>query len=146
MYLIDTNIFLEILLGQEKKDECLKFMQLVLEGKVEATVADFTIHSIAVILTHQKLLDFLIEFLSDITGFIGLKLVNTSLNDKLRIARLAKEKSFDFDDAYQYYIARLHNLKIVSFDTDFDRGEIPRIEPSQIVAKKSLKREKGISS
>jgi len=37
-------------------------------------------------------------------------------------------------------------LKIVSFDTDFDRGEIPRIEPSQIVAKKSLKREKGISS
>jgi len=136
MYLIDTNIFLEILLEQEKKDECLKFMELVLEGKLEAIVADFTIHSIAVILTRQGLLDFLIEFLSNLQSFIGLKLVNTSLDDKLHIARLAKEKGFDFDDAYQYYIAKLHNLKIVSFDRDFDKGEIPRIEPSQIVAEK----------
>ena len=146
MYLIDTNIFLEILLEQEKKDECLKFMELALEGKLEATVTDFTIHSIAVILTRQKLLDFLIDFLSDLRSFIGLKLVNTSLDDKLRIARLAKERNFDFDDAYQYYIARLYNLKIVSFDTDFDKGEIPRIEPFQIVAGRSLKGEQGISS
>ena len=122
MFLIDTNIFLEILLEQEKKDECLKLVELVLKGKVEAVVTVFTIYSIAVILTPQKLLGFLIEFLSDLRSFIGLRLVNTSLDDKLRIARLAKEKGFDFDDAYQYYIAGSHNLKIVSFDRDFDKG------------------------
>jgi predicted nucleic acid-binding protein len=33
MYLIDTNIFLEVLLDQERRDECLKLMELVLEGK-----------------------------------------------------------------------------------------------------------------
>ncbi len=133
MYLIDTNIFLEILLAQQRKDEYLRLMELMLEGKVTGIATNFTIHSIAVILSRRQLLDTLVDFLSDLRGFGGLRIVNTSLEDKFHISELAKEKEFDFDDAYQYYIAKLHNLKIVSFDKDFDKGEISRVEPSQIV-------------
>jgi len=75
----------------------------------------------------------LIRFLNDLRAFVGLRVINTSLDDKLHIAQLAKQMNFGFDDAYQYYAARLHNLKIVSFDRDFDKGEIQRVEPSQIV-------------
>ncbi len=47
MYLIDTNIFLEVLLGQEKTQECKDFLVNNL-GHLE--ISDFTLHSIGVYL------------------------------------------------------------------------------------------------
>ncbi len=47
MYLLDTNIFLEILLGQEKKDECKKFL---IANEDNIFISDFSLHSIGVIL------------------------------------------------------------------------------------------------
>lgn len=37
--------------------------------------------------------------------------------------------NFDFDDACQYALAKKYGLKIVSFDKDFDRIDIKRMEP-----------------
>jgi predicted nucleic acid-binding protein len=47
MYLLDTNILLEILLQQEKSSECEHFMNNNL-GAI--AISDFTLHSIGVIL------------------------------------------------------------------------------------------------
>jgi len=43
----DTNIFLEILLGQDKKEECKKFLE---DNVGDFAITDFTLHSIGVIL------------------------------------------------------------------------------------------------
>jgi len=72
MYLIDTNIFLEILLEQEKAEDCSLFLQKVRNGNIKAVVSTFSIHSISVILSSLGKFTELEEFLSDIEYFKGL--------------------------------------------------------------------------
>ena len=40
----------------------------------------------------------------------------------------------DFDDALHYATAKKHNFTLVSFDQDFDRTDLPRKTPSDILA------------
>jgi predicted nucleic acid-binding protein len=47
MYLIDTNIFLEILLSQKQKDICKEFL---VSNTEHIYISDFSLHSIGVIL------------------------------------------------------------------------------------------------
>jgi predicted nucleic acid-binding protein len=49
-YLIDTNIFLKVLLEQDNKDSRLNLLRYVEEGKIQAIVTSFALHSIAIIL------------------------------------------------------------------------------------------------
>ncbi|WP_456366658.1 PIN domain-containing protein, partial [Thermococcus sp.] len=49
--------------------------------------------------------------------------------------------NLDFDDAYQYRLAELYNLKIVSFDSDFDKTERGRLTPDK--ALKIAKTQRG---
>ncbi len=60
MYLVDTNIWLERLLGQAKSDEVGQFLNHIPSNQLFIT--DFAFHSICVILTRLKkkvpLLDF----------------------------------------------------------------------------------------
>jgi len=44
--LVDTNIFLEILLGQPNKERCKEFLQ---ENSGQCSLSDFSLHSIGVI-------------------------------------------------------------------------------------------------
>jgi hypothetical protein len=37
----------------------------------------------------------------------------------------------DFDDAYQFTAAEEYSLILVSFDTDFDRTSLKRMNPKQ---------------
>ncbi|PKM83694.1 MAG: VapC toxin family PIN domain ribonuclease [Firmicutes bacterium HGW-Firmicutes-13] len=69
MYLIDTNIFLEILLNQDKKIICKKFLQKNL-GLLYLT--DFSLHSIGVILFRYKKVDIYQKFIRDITSKVGI--------------------------------------------------------------------------
>ena len=51
MYLFDTNIFLEVLLLQERADDCKKVLADNAGGIV---ISDFSLHSIGVILFRKK--------------------------------------------------------------------------------------------
>ena len=50
-FLFDTNIFLEILLDQEKKEDCKKLLN---ENIGNIYLSDFSLHSIGVILLKKK--------------------------------------------------------------------------------------------
>ena len=50
MFLVDTNIFLEVLLAQARKEECEKFLSSLKTGKRKGVITDFTLNSIIVIL------------------------------------------------------------------------------------------------
>ena len=52
--------------------------------------------------------------------------------EELKILNLSKEFNLDFDDAFQFYLCRKHNLKIVSFDKHFDKLPLKRVEPKDI--------------
>lgn len=47
MFLVDTNIFLEILPGQEKKTICKEFLD---DNAGNLNISDFSLHSLGVIL------------------------------------------------------------------------------------------------
>jgi len=42
MYPVDTNIFLEVLLSQAKKEECEKLLEQIKKGKKLGVMTDFT--------------------------------------------------------------------------------------------------------
>jgi len=136
MYLVDTNIFLEVLLARKRKSECKKFLKFLKDGRIEGIVTDFTVHSIIVLMDHFKKLDKLKVFLSSLRGYKGLHVYTTSLMDELNAVDIALENGLDMDDAIQYAVALKFNVKaIVSFDRHFDDLKIPRLEPSKLRVK-----------
>ena len=130
---IDTNVFLEFLLLQERKDECVKLMQAVERGSLEAYVTGFSLHSIEVLLHRYRKTTALEQFLQRVIAAQGLMVYQTSPAEELHIATLSKGLPLDFDDALQYYVTQTLEAVLVSFDKDFDRTDISRIEPSALL-------------
>lgn len=137
MYLVDTNIFLEVLLLQKRKDECESFLTLLRKGKQIGIITDFTVHSIIVIMSNFNKLDELKVFLLSLTAYKGLKIYHTSLAEEIKAAELALKENLDMDDAIQYTAALSLNVKaIISFDKHFNNLKIPRKEPLNQLTKK----------
>jgi predicted nucleic acid-binding protein len=116
MYLVDTNIFLEILLAQEKQKICKKFLNDNI-GKIY--ISDFSLHSIGVILFKNNKEKLFQKFVRDI--ICNAKII--ALEDRFytKLADIKTTLALDFDDAYQYEIAKEYNLKIVTMDLHFDK-------------------------
>lgn len=66
-YLIDTNIFLEILLLQTKEQVCKKFIQ---DHSDEITINQFTLNSIGISCNRNKHTDLFTSFLNDVASFL----------------------------------------------------------------------------
>ena len=73
------------------------------------------------------------KFLEAILNFEGLIIYSTTPKDEIEICEIAKKFNLTFDDALHYYVARQFNLTLVSFDKDFDRTDIKRKEPKEII-------------
>lgn len=128
--LVDTNVFLEVLLEQERSDEA---KELLTKTDVhDFFISDFSLHSIGLILLRRRRADAFRDFLSDmVTGAAtGVGLLNPG--EMEAIVDHAEAFRLDFDDAYQYAVAEKYDLTIVSFDKDFDRTPRGRSTPSVI--------------
>lgn len=115
-YLADTNIFLEILLGQRNSALCKKFL---VNPKHKVFISDFSLHTIGVILFRAKNFDAYNRFLSDIRNNIGV--LSLPIKKYPSIAQMAVNYKLDFDDAYQTVISSAYNLRIKTQDKDFSR-------------------------
>jgi predicted nucleic acid-binding protein len=133
MYLVDTNIFLEILLARSRREECKKFLSQLRDGKTTAIVTDFTVHSIIVTMDSLNKLTELRTFLTSLTAYKGLHIHNTNITDEIKATKVAIQDKLDMDDAIQYTTALTTNAEaIISFDKHFSNLKIPRKEPHQI--------------
>src|SRR3989338_4578999 len=130
MHLIDTNIFLEFLLGQKRKDECVSLIKKAISGDLRINITRFCIYSIEIALSRDKKIDELKNFLAIIRSSKGIKIINSDITDDEQIIDLMKKYNLDFDDALHCYICKLYNLKLISFDKHFDKTPIKRLEPS----------------
>ncbi|MDP3772224.1 MAG: PIN domain-containing protein [bacterium] len=131
--LIDTNIFLEFLLKQERKDESVRLMQKVEQGKLKAYITSFSLHSIEVILDRQQHIRLLQQFLSRVLHAQGLAVYQTTAEEEQRVVMLMRKIGLDFDDALQYFVAKKLNARLISFDRDFDRTDVQRLNPSDVL-------------
>ena len=115
-FLFDTNIFLEILLDQEKKEECKKQLN---ENIGNIYLSDFSLHSIGVILLKKKKLKIFDEFLRDILPHSTILTLSKERYSK--ITSFASKYKMDFDDTYQSLIAIEFEIGLKTMDTDFRR-------------------------
>lgn len=114
--LVDTNIFLEILLNQAGRKRC----EALLQGdKGAAWMSDFTLHSIGVLLFRQKRPELFNKFAADtLPQFTILSLSEAGYS---KLAEINTRHGLDFDDAYQFAVAQENNLTIATQDKDFQR-------------------------
>jgi len=130
MFLVDTNIWLEELLEQERSKEVSDFLSRIPSDQLY--ISDFSYHSIGVIFSRLKKMNVFTVFTEEVLLDSGVNLVRLAPAGMIAIPGLCKEHGFDFDDAYQYAIAEAYGLDIVSFDHDFDRTGRGRKEPGDI--------------
>jgi predicted nucleic acid-binding protein len=119
MHLIDTNIFLELLLNQEKREIAKNILTQLEKGEIEAVISGFSLHSIEFILSIKKKRGVLKEFLQALHDFPNISVYHTTLEEDLEIIDLMEQTHLDFDDANQYYIAKKFAAEIITFDKDF---------------------------
>lgn len=63
MFVVDTNIWLELLLDQEKAEEVREFLETV--ESTFLAITEFSLYSIGIILTKLNKRELYIDFLSD---------------------------------------------------------------------------------
>ncbi|MFY3740031.1 MAG: putative nucleic acid-binding protein [Candidatus Nitrosomirales archaeon] len=132
-YLIDTNIFLEVMLSRTRKEECKNLLKQVSAGKIKGILTDFSLYSIMLIMASRRKYSEIKRFLQSLTAYKGLIVYSCTLDDKMNCIDLILDERMDVDDSIQYASALSLNARaIVSFDAHFDGLKIPREEPGKI--------------
>jgi hypothetical protein len=132
VYLLDTNIFLELLLEQSNSDSVRAL--LTSKDPEELSISDLAFHSIGIILYQKNAAHLFSDFIRDLFGDGGIAIISLGCEDMERLEHVSTTFNLDFDDAYQYVIAEKFGLDLVSFDTDFDRTDRKRIIPADILS------------
>jgi hypothetical protein len=133
-YLVDTNVWLERLLDQEKSLVASKFLDLIPTDSL--FVSDFSIHSIGVILSKLKKSDIFKKFINDLFINGQIELLSLDSSDLLDVIDNIQKYKLDFDDSYQFSVAQKYDLTIVTFDKDFNIKGSKKKTPDDIVGKK----------
>ena len=131
MYLVDTNVWLEPLLQQERAEEAVQF--LTQTPTENLFITDFSFYSIGILLTRRNRPNILLDFVQDVFTNGAVVLLRLDPQEMPNLVAAINQFNLDFDDAYQYVTAQRNNLVIVSFDNDFNRTPEGRRTPAEIV-------------
>ena len=129
--LLDTNVFLEILLSQEKANEAKEL--LLKAGQHEFFITDYSLHSIGLLLFRKKQYEAFRAFVDDILLNGGVRLLSLYSDEMDAVVSGSQKFGLDFDDAYQYAVAARYELTLISFDSDFQRTDKGHKTPSEIL-------------
>ncbi len=128
--LLDTNIFLEIILSQERAEEAKAL--LLKSAEHEFYITDYSLHSVGLLLFRRNQHESFRAFLDDVLVYGGISLLSLLPDEMDAVISASKKFGLDFDDAYQYTVAARYDLALVSFDADFLRTDKGHKTPSQI--------------
>lgn len=131
MYLLDTNIWLERMLGQEQSQIVGEMLRILPVQNM--CVSDFTIHSIGVICTRLKQIDAFVKFIEDVVIDSQILVVTVSPVEISKVNEITVLFNLDFDDAYQYVCCEQEDATVISLDKDFDKTDKGRITPSEVI-------------
>jgi predicted nucleic acid-binding protein len=130
VFLLDTNVVLEILLNQAKAEQVQRFLNATDRELLHVT--DVAIFSISIILQRQRKSALWVQFVQTL-AVGGFSIVRLSVPDTSGVDTVAQAHNLDFDDTYQYTAAGKHSLTLVSFDRHFDATPLGRRTPEQIL-------------
>ena len=132
MYLLDTNILLELLLNREKADDADRFLHSVPAPKLH--ISEFTLYSLGIFLTQRKMARTFLELVEDLVVRGGITVIRLLPEDMRNVIETGALYNLDFDDAYQYVAAERYGLTLVSLDAHFDKTERGRKAPGDLIA------------
>ena len=135
--LLDTNIFLEVILEQEKADEAKEMLANSIQH--ECLISDYSLHSIGLLLFRKKMYDVFQEFVKDMITSAGIMIAAVYSSEIESVIDAAQKFNLDFDDAYQYAVSEKYDLTIISFDSDFDKTERGRKTPCDVQITSEIK-------
>jgi len=115
-FLVDTNVFLEILLSQDKKEQCKMFLN---NNIGILNITDFSFHSIGVIMFRYAKEDIFQKFVEDVIP--NIQLISLPIKLYMEVINAKINLNLDFDDAYQYSTAKYYELTVVTMDKDFKK-------------------------
>jgi predicted nucleic acid-binding protein len=136
MFLVDTNIWLERLLDQERSSEVGQFLAQTPTSQL--LISDFTLHSIGVILDRLGKRPVLLQFIDDVFIQGGVILASVQPEAMPHLVAVMEQFGLDFDDAYQYVVAEQADAVIVSFDSDLDRTDRKRQTPEEALREEDV--------
>jgi len=116
MFLVDMNVFLEVLLRQDKKEDCKRFLDKNIRN---LNITDFSLHSIGVILFRYGKEEIFQKFVADVIP--NIRLLSLPIELYREVVNVRKSLNLDFDDTCQYSTAKYYGLKVVTMDKDFER-------------------------
>ena len=93
MFLADTNVFLEILLDQDKGEKCKRFLNKHIQ---DIFITDFSLHSIGVILLRQEQGEIYWKFVADILPQV--QVLSLPISKYSEVFEIYKSFKLDFDD------------------------------------------------
>jgi len=117
--LIDTNIFLEILLQQKKSDIAKGILRELVENSEPFIITSFTIHSIIVILEKRRMINELKIFMSSLAEIENLLFYYPTFEEEKEIIHNMTKWNLDFDDSFQYFVAQKLEAELITFDHNF---------------------------
>ena len=85
----------------------------------EIFISDFSLHSIGVILFRHKKHEIFSKFIRDMISKI--RILNLPSSEYVKLFHPDTKHELDFDDFYQYIIAKYYDLQIVAMDSDFEK-------------------------
>ena len=97
-------------------------------------ITEFSLHSIGLMLVRRGRPDTQFAFVQDTIIDRDVHVVSLPLDPFLRLGEIMRDLRLDYDDAYQYAVAEHFNLRLVSFDADFDGTPLGRSTPAQVLA------------
>ena len=115
-YLVNTNVFLEILLAQNQKEKAKAFLAQNIDSLF---ISDFSLHSIGVFLFREKRESTFKGFIEDVVPH--LQIISLAENRYAEVLKIHHAYKLDFDDSYQVSLAIDYDLTVVTFDRDFQR-------------------------
>jgi len=127
MYLLDTNIFLEVMLQRDKSKAAKNLF--IANPSTDLFITDFSLHSIGVFLFQRNQPETYVRFVKDVIIETGVTVIGLDPQEVPALAEVSRRFCLDFDDSYQYAVAQKYGLEIMSFDSDFDRTERGRKIP-----------------
>jgi uncharacterized protein len=130
-YLVDTNIWLERMLDQEKSSTVDQFLSQVSTSQL--LISDFSLHSIGVITTRLKKPEIFQIFINDLFFNAKIQLASLDFPDFTILIDNVNLYNLDFDDAYQLTISQKMDLTIVTFDKDFEAKGIKKKSPEEVL-------------
>jgi uncharacterized protein len=138
-YLLDSNIWLELIFEQPRAEEVRRLLEAV--PMVQLAITEFSVFSVGIALARNGLEDAFVQFVSDTLEGTALNRIRLDTTDLKEIMNVKKRFRLDFDDAYQYVAAEKHNLTLVSLDADFDKTERGRKTPADVLKELQAKPE-----